>query len=233
MEPPARVVVMKTKLRYDQSTSLYHKAHHHISVAIAPVRGISVAAIISISISCFLAYWDRQQSVFQVVSLFISSLIFFTSLLLSLLLIYRGIGYAISEPSVMSKCIGFLVSEAADDAAIENLKTRAEIGSSISPIRALVPILLIPICISILQNNVVLPLQSWLIIGMLLTALFFPLALDTYNAGIDSFIRHAVAEFRYLQSKSKTEMQSDSTLLLTHLLQTQPLRSVKKEIKQF
>lgn len=216
---------MEKRLQYDQYISPYHKVHHSVSESMALGKGLIVALTVGVAISCLLTYLTLPRGLLQGILMLASSTLVFSLLSFCLFLVYRGLGYGISETEIMSKCLNFLDTEINDRAAIDAIRIRAEIGSSVSPIRALVPVLVIPISITLLHDSVQLSPQVWVMIGVILLFLILPLASDTYQVGVDSIIRHAIAEYCYLQIDREADNQRANTLLLLHLLQTMPRRS--------
>lgn len=132
---------------------------------------------------------------------------------------YRGLGYGASEEKLLSVALEFLRSAHYKDAILETIKARAEISTTVGPVRSLIPILLIPIIVSLLDALGAMPVYSWLVIALILEVLLFPLAVDTYGANIDGVIRHAIAEYTCEQmvSQSQAVHDKDQQFLLTLL----------------
>lgn len=135
------------------------------------------------------------------------------------ILIYRVLGYSTSEEKLMSAAQRFLEREDFEDHILETITKRAEISSSIGPVRSLIPILLIPLIISSLSYFGSLLLHRWLFIGAVILALLLPLLIDTHTTNIDSVIRHAVTEYRCEKQSHQLSRQQDSRRLLKELLQ--------------
>lgn len=135
----------------------------------------------------------------------------------------RGLGYGATEERLIFTALEFLRTQKYDHSVVETIKARAEISSAVGPVRSLLPILLIPIVISLLDVLGSMPLLSWLAIALMLETLLLPLAIDTYTTNIDGIIRHAIAEYMCEQHGSSSTAIKNKDQLLLHALLTQDI----------
>ena len=202
------------------STLPYIKIYRHINAAQKPRRYIVFAgittSIILIAVLIFNFHYGWMYAIFVALA---AALVWF-SLTVCAFFTYRGLGYGDSEENLIFTALQFLRMEKYDDSILETIKARAEISTTVSPVRSFLPILLIPIIISLLNNLGAMPLLSWFLIAFILEILLFPLAIDTYTAHIDGVIRHAIAEYICEQKGNKRCSVKDKDQLLLQALLT-------------
>lgn len=209
----------------------YERMYRHINALQKARRYFVLAGIVtSIILIAALIYNMRYGWMYAVFMALASGLVCF-GLAVCFFFASRGLGYGAAEERLIFTALEFLRTHNYDHSVVETIKARAEISSAVGPVRSLLPILLIPIIISLLNTLEAMPLLSWLAIALMLETLLFPLAIDTYTANIDGIIRHAIAEYMCEQHTSSSASSQDKDQLLLHALLSQDLSCTTIEKK--
>lgn len=197
-----------------QSINRVQNARWHMTIAGITTIAIFIATLLS----------NLRYGAMYALGVALPAALVWLGLAIGTFFAHRGLGYGASEEKLLSVALEFLRSVQYKDAILETIKARAEISTTVGPVRSLIPILLIPLIVSLLDALGAMPVYSWLVIALILEVLLFPLALDTYWANIDGVIRHAIAEYKCEQTVNQSQLVHDKDQQFLVALLTSDIR---------
>ena len=134
------------------STPPYDKLYEHIIVS-QKAQGIRILIIVApICFGLFAIAIGISQGWFYAISIGIFAWLLCFGLLGCAIYMYRGLGYGTSDEKLIAISLDFLRTGKYGTSAVAIIGKRAEISSAGSPIRSILPVLLIPIIVSQLGN---------------------------------------------------------------------------------
>ncbi|HEU4326918.1 MAG TPA: hypothetical protein VFS21_27510 [Roseiflexaceae bacterium] len=201
------------KKKKEEKLRPYQEIHNAIMRGRA--RRSKLAFTIILCLATAIGVFFITDASFTLVEQIASSLIvFFTgvSLILMIFLVRENISASEKEENLVNTVIIFLKEQMYSDEILKTIDKRAEIGSSAGQTRTLFQMLSIPFITSIAAYLYGIPIFIELFVVCSLILFFFTLSLlvETGRANSDIIIRHAIAEYQYLESQAQITVNQDT-----------------------